>query len=318
MDNRCDSSDMEISFVIPCYNGQEFIEVVIESIKESCENCCDDYEIIVVDNGSEDESALIARSGGALVVDSSSGTVAGVRNDGVKFARGRLLAFIDADVEIGRSWCEVLFAKLSTMPNSKLITGSHCIVPENIRQPFFTWYKSIENDNRNTHLGSGHLIIPRSLFDDIGGFNDSLKSGEDYDLCQRALQVGASVQADSDLVARHLGYPNTAWGFVLRECWHGASDFSSFYCFLRSKVAMLAVAFALIQSGILIGALVGSIKLLQYLVFLTFFILVLFVYAKFGFQSKRSFFCNIVVAYMYLFGRASSILYPILEGKKNE
>lgn len=318
MDHYCESYDFELSFIIPCYNGESFIEVVIDSIKESLKRCFDTYEIILVDNGSIDKSAIIAERCGALVVESSSKTVSGVRNDGVKVSRGRLIAFIDADVEIDCTWYDVLLSKFKAISDSKLITGSHCVVPENIRQPFFTWYKSIEDDDRNTHLGSGHLIISRSLFDEIGGFDDSLKSGEDYDLCQRALQVGASVQADSELVARHLGYPDTVWEFIVRECWHGASDFSSVYYFVRSKVAMLAAIFALIQIGILIGVLTGSVTVVQIFVFLTWLILAMFVYAKFRFKNIKVFSCNIMVAYIYLFGRICSVIYPILERNRNE
>tara|TARA_R110002072_G_scaffold175601_2_gene331488 strand:- start:24748 stop:25671 length:924 start_codon:yes stop_codon:yes gene_type:complete len=307
-----------MSFVIPCYNGEYFIDIVINSIKESLKESCDTYEIIMVDNGSIDESAKIAKRCGALVYESNSKTVSGVRNDGVKVARGKLLIFIDADVELDRSWYDVLSCKLKSTPHSKLITGSHCVVPENIRQPFFSWYKSIENDDRNTHLGSGHLIISRSLFEEIGGFDDSLKSGEDYDLCKRALQAGASVQADSELIARHLGYPNTVFEFIVRECWHGASDFSSVYYFIRSKVAMLAVIFALLQTGILIGVVAGSVTLVQNFATLTLVILAIFVYAKFGFQNIKYFLFNIIVAYIYLLGRASSVIYPLLERKRNE
>lgn len=306
----------KISFVIPCYNAEEFIEVVIKSIQESCEECCDEYEIIVVDNGSNDKSATLARRCGALVVASSAETVSGVRNDGVKVAQGNLLVFIDADVQLDRSWCSVLFNRLKNAPDSKIVTGSHCVVPETIKEPFFTWYKSIENDDRNTHLGSGHMIMPRNLFDEIGGFDNKLKSGEDYELCQRARKSGALVQSDSNLVARHLGYPDTVWRFVARECWHGASDFSTLYNFLKSKVALFAVFFAFLQISVLFSVFVGSILMLSLLLPLTIVLLAIFVYAKFGFKSIKVFALNICVSYIYLFGRACSLVYPVLEGKK--
>jgi hypothetical protein len=56
-----------------------------------------------------------------------------------------------------------------------------------------------------------------------GGFSPHLRSGEDYELCQRALAKGALVHKDHGLAAYHRGVPASLWAFVRRELWHGSS-----------------------------------------------------------------------------------------------
>lgn len=318
MNRSLNPSDVYISFIIPCYNGGQDIQTVIRAIGQNFIDRRESYEIIVVDNRSDDDSAELARLAGANVIESNSNTVAAVRNDGVKFAKGNILAFIDADVEIGKSWSCVLLDKIAIKPDSRFVTGSHCVVPEDIKQPFYSWYKAIEHDGRNTHLGSGHMILSRVFFNEIGGFDETLKSGEDYDLCRKARNFGGVIVADPELVAVHLGYPSSVLGFLSRECWHGEADFSNIQAFLQSKVAIFSIIFFGFQVGALLAALAGSLLFLMIFLFSMVSSLVLFVYIKFGFRNLKSFFNNILVSYLYLNGRACSLIYSILEREKDE
>lgn len=311
------SNDVRLSFIIPCYNSGNTIGDVILAINNSMSNKFYSYEIITVDNMSTDDSKEIALSYGSKVIRSSAKTVSGVRNDGARDAKGEILAFIDADVEIDLSWCDA-FDNIKIDFDTKLITGSHCTVPDYISQPFFTWYKSIENDNRDTHLGSGHMIIPREIFNGIGGFDELLRSGEDYDICCRARKNGVRIQANSELKAKHLGYPDTISGFVSRERWHGESDFRSLNAFLQSKIAMGAVLFIALHVAIIFSFFSGKIFVSFSLLFTNFIFLGLFVYYKFGWQGWGALFNNILVSYLYFLGRAGSLVYSIPRRWRNE
>jgi hypothetical protein len=71
------------------------------------------------------------------------------------------------------------------------------------------------------YINSGHLIVHRTLFDEIGGFSPSLQTGEDEAFCAEAVRHGGVVRKLPEIRAIHHGYPKTLRGFFLRERWHG-------------------------------------------------------------------------------------------------
>lgn len=103
------------------------------------------------------------------------------------------------------------------------------------------WFSKFKNSNSN-YINSGHLLVTRSAFDSLEGFDESLKTAEDYDLCQRAKKNGISVFNSSTLKAYHNGYPKTLIDFLVRESWHGQQDISSLSSFFHSKTALIAFA----------------------------------------------------------------------------
>ncbi|PHS01384.1 MAG: hypothetical protein COA80_02230, partial [Leeuwenhoekiella sp.] len=261
-------SGVRVSFVIPCFNEEIFIGSTIDSINANFFSKEIPYEIIVVDNRSEDRSALIAIERGAKVVYSESNTVSAVRNDGCRVATGQIFIFLDADVVIDDNWIEIFLEHMERLIRNNDVVGSHCSVPETIKGPLKEWYFRIENDDRDTHIGSGHMLIGRKLFFLLEGFNPSLVSGEDYDLCKRAKAEGAELVVDSRLKAFHLGYPTTIKEFVRREVWHGLGDVQNFQKFIVSKPAVAATLLFLLQALAIISLLNGMM-LSFYFLFLT-------------------------------------------------
>ena len=86
---------MIYSIIIPTYNEEEYLPVLLESIKEQD---FDDYEVIVADANSTDRTREIAEEYGCIVVD---GGLPGVgRNNGAKVAKGEYLLFLDSDLQL--------------------------------------------------------------------------------------------------------------------------------------------------------------------------------------------------------------------------
>lgn len=301
--------EIDISVVIPCLNERQNIETVLSSLDNELQQGGFTYEIIVVDNGSTDGSVEIAKTYNATVLFSSSTTVAGVRNLGAEKANGKTLVFVDADVVVQPSWGKTLrhiFQNTNNLRN--MITGSNCSVPDNIKPLLYSWYKGISSDVRNTHLGTGHMIVSKDCFNKIGGFNTDLVSGEDYDFCLRGKKKGVPVISDPRLVACHLGYPAKIYGFIKREIWHGASDYRSWKSIINSKVAICGIIFLIINILMLIALFVNI---------MTFFILMILLIAiiiyvnfyKFGFGGLSEFSKRSIVSYIYLLCRGLS--FPI-------
>ena len=176
---------MDLSFIIPAYNEAENIENVITSIKLYVPDVYQ-YEVLVVDHGSKDNTVKLAEANGAKILSHPEGTIAGLRNLGVKNSTGCILVFLDADILLTQDW-KVNIGKVITslLAGERIITGSWYSVPDNPNWIEKFWFKPLERGD-NSHINSGHLIISRQLFDEVGGFDEQLETGEDYDISVRA------------------------------------------------------------------------------------------------------------------------------------
>lgn len=231
-----------VSIIIPSKNEEHNIGFLLDSILSSFPADID-YETIVVDNKSEDNTAYISQNKGARIVYSQAGTIGGVRNDGAASALGSVYIFLDSDVILTKNWGEE-FSDLYTNGcfEEKLIIGSKCLPCPDDHWLSKAWY-TIPESTHPSHLGSAHLIIHKSHFFSVGGFDDNLPSGEDYDLCRRFRILGGRILANKRLKVFHKGNPQSVFEFILREKWHGLSDFNSIRTFARSRVAIATILF---------------------------------------------------------------------------
>jgi glycosyltransferase involved in cell wall biosynthesis len=95
-----------VSVVIPAYNEEIYLLSCLESIKS--QDYAGEYEVIVVDNASTDNTAKIARDWGAKVVYESKRSPACARQKGAEVAKGKIIAFIDADTKAPTHWLSTI------------------------------------------------------------------------------------------------------------------------------------------------------------------------------------------------------------------
>ncbi|WP_394168166.1 glycosyltransferase [Saccharospirillum alexandrii] len=233
---------MKLSIVIPCFNEERELPATLSALIKYIPSAYS-YEIVIVDNGSTDRSIEIATSYNVKLIESKSNTVAGVRNEGVTHCNGDILVFLDADVEVTKAWESELGYALRSLKETDIL-GSHCSVPNSDKILFKYWYKAIEV-NSSSHVGTGHMILYKTLFERLGGFNEGLTTGEDYDFCNRVKLKGGKVLENEKLVVYHNGYPETLVEFFKRELWHGVGDWQSVGAIWNSKVLILACVYTL-------------------------------------------------------------------------
>lgn len=300
---------MDVSVIIPCLNESKTIKECISKISYELDSIYLEYEIIVVDNGSNDGSDIIAKKYFAKVIYSNSLTVAGVRNDGFSIARGTFIIFMDADIIVTESWgCKVKNVFENMKISDNYITGSHPLVPKNMNPVLSAWYIGISKDIRNTHLGTGHMLLSRDNFIRVGKFNDALTSGEDFDFCQRAKKIGINIISDPTLKVYHLGYPNNVIGFVKRELWHGEGDCISLKKTFYSPVALVGIMFLVFH--ILFFVFIGlNIYLLKVTLLLIILCVIVVNYYKFSYGNFIEFIKRSLVTYVYLLCRGMAFLF---------
>jgi glycosyltransferase involved in cell wall biosynthesis len=259
-----------VSFVIPVRNDAARLEACLRSIRRNS-HVPGQIEIIVVDNGSTDRSSAVASAAGAVVIPVESGRVSELRNRGARHATADVLAFVDADHEIVAGW---VYAALNCLqlPGVGLV-GALCHAPTD-----GTWVQNVYGLLRGTRggqhdvdwLGSGNMAVRRDAFEALGGFDTSLETCEDVDLCHRLRASGLRILSDARLKNIHYGDPKTLREVFSSERWRGRDNLRVSF---RRPIAWAALPsaiipichvalFAAVLVGVLGAPLIGRVGLL--------------------------------------------------------
>ena len=248
--------------VIPAHNEAAFIGGTLDSVRRYGPPHA---QVIVVDNGSTDDTAEIATRHGANVVRIHSRLFpAAARNIGADTAKppGSLLVFLDADVVLTPQWQTEWLAQIESLRiNPMQITGAAYDIS---KQPSWierVWFAPLRA-RKSSYVPGGNIVTTRALFSSLKGFDAKLETGEDVDLCNRAKRLGASVILNDGFKAHHEGFPKDIHRFIKRERWHGIGDFTTFQHAIRSRVVWATAIFVTLHAiGIgtaLYAAMAGS------------------------------------------------------------
>lgn len=209
---------MPVSVIIPVYNSAEYLEACLAHLAASVSA---PVECIVVDDGSTDGSAEVARRYGAKVL--STGGRAGparARNIGAREARGEILFFLDSDVCVHPDTLERLRQDFQADPQLDALIGSYDASPGS--HDFLSQYKNLMHYFVHQHgrqeactFWSGCGAIRRAVFLEHAGFDESYErpAVEDIELGYRLRMAGRKVLLDKGLQVKHLKRW-TFWGLV--------------------------------------------------------------------------------------------------------
>jgi len=248
---------INLSFIIPAYNEELLISETINSINKYVPDSFS-HEIIVIDHDSTDKTPQIASKSGANVLRKSGGSIASVRNLGASVATGSILVFLDADVLLTDEWMQHINHAIKQInKNKKLLTGSWVSVPDKACWIEKHWYTPLQHGD-NTHINTGHLIISKGYFFEMGGFSEQLETGEDYDFSMRVKSSSGNILDNNNLKVIHKGFPCNSYEFMKREFWHGKGDAKTVKDIMRSKVAVLSLLFLVLHLTLVVGIVFGE------------------------------------------------------------
>ena len=207
-----------ISVITPVYNGGYAFVCCLLAMSRSRSASAKprsqftDWELIVVNDGSTDCSAAIAKKFGAKVLQTSGREGPGsARNLGAKAAKGEYLCFIDADCEIVDDAISKLAQTLQSRPEIDVLFGSYDDAPQATN--FIAQYKNLmhhyvhqQGSEDASTFWAGFGVVKRTLFLDVGGFDVRRyprPSIEDIELGYRLKQAGAKIILAKDLQVKH-------------------------------------------------------------------------------------------------------------------
>jgi len=201
-----------VSIIIPVYNDpsglKETLDCLVAQVFPK-----DQYEIIVVDNGSTDNTFEIGNKYADQFHDTiqfvQENTVQGsyaARNKGIEVSRGKLLIFLDANVTVGLDYIEKVnerFKKsnvdylgcnvIMRIKQSSISSRYNCIHGFNVEN-------SIQNEN---YTPTCNLIVKREVIDKIGDFDSRLEGGGDFEFGERVTSEGFILDYAEDIILYH-------------------------------------------------------------------------------------------------------------------
>lgn len=222
-----------VSVVIPVYNEERSIGRCLESIEHQ------DYpreciEVIVVDDGSTDRSADIAREHSVKVLRQENSGPGAARNRGVDEASAEIIAFFDADNIAVTCWLKEAIPLLDDEKTACVGCSYYLLNKKNdfvkisaMQGPFRRRYGTERTDYVDTY----GCLYKKSILKEVGGFDPRMRHTEDRDLCCRVINKGYSFHfINKPLIG--MEFRSNLWEYVLNQVKKVAH---SVICYLRPR-----------------------------------------------------------------------------------
>jgi glycosyltransferase involved in cell wall biosynthesis len=190
---------MKVSIVIPCFNYARYLAETIES---ALAQTWPHVEIVVVDDGSTDESAAIATRYRVRVVRQANQGLSAARNAGLRVTDGDVVIFLDADDRLHPGAAEAAIKVLEQSPSAMLAFG-RCRLIDHKGAPLPTNLPRVTERFFEELLRRNYIWTPamaayrRSVFEAVGTFDPRYCASADYDLYLRIAQRFDVVAHDS-------------------------------------------------------------------------------------------------------------------------
>jgi GT2 family glycosyltransferase len=163
--------------------------------------------LVVVDDGSTDDTAPIAARAGASVVSTESRGPAGARNAGIKAAATDVVVFLDADTVPAPGWLRAMVTPLEN-PEVVAVKGRYRTEQRSPLARFtqleFEWkYERLGRASRVDYVDTGTAAFRRAALVEAGGFDETLRTSEDVELAYRLAANGGHIVFSPDALVVH-------------------------------------------------------------------------------------------------------------------
>lgn len=197
----------KLSVIIPAWQAEKYITQAIESIKRQKWN--GEVEILVCSDGSTDRTEELAQKEGVTVIHKEQGGAASARNMGLSAASGDYLFFLDADDISMEDALEVLYAPMQADEQVMAVFG---MAEDFISEELSEQQKKALKMREGAYKGvlPGCTLLKKEVFDCVGLFDETLKSGETVSWQLKLRESGIrTVNIEQTVLKRRLHLTNT-------------------------------------------------------------------------------------------------------------
>jgi len=222
---------MKFSVVIPLYNKEHYIEQTIRSVLNQS---CEDYEVIVVDDGSRDRSLELARkyeSDRVRIIAQENQGVSVARNTGIQNARGKFIAFLDADDQWQANYLATIQSLTDQYPESDIFVTAYAVDMGNGKVNYSTrlepetgclpsyWLTLAKGYD---FVWTSATVIRRSALLRAGLFKPGEKIGQDLDMWARVARINPKVAYSNAICVYYNRAAESNARTRVRVAWAGA------------------------------------------------------------------------------------------------
>jgi GT2 family glycosyltransferase len=211
------------SVILPAYNEGAQIGPCLKAILANVSDLAA-LEILVVDNGSSDDTVSVARAHGVRVMENTTGkrvNISSLRNLGAHEATGDILVFLDADMLVPSDWLEQASRYFRAGFQGAL--GFIAKVPDTAGWVGRIWGQRLCRKRSRVmevdFLPGRNIFVNRAVFEAAGGFDPAFLTGEDKDFTFRVRKAGYRVVSAPDVCLIHLGYEKSLAELWRKEFW---------------------------------------------------------------------------------------------------
>jgi glycosyltransferase involved in cell wall biosynthesis len=199
----------DISVVVPVYNHWNLVPILLDCLNSQSLDQ-QRFEVLLVDNGSDWIPRDLALPSWVRLLHCATPGSYAARNEAIRNARGRLLAFTDADCQPSPEWLTNgtgCFESISE--TNKIVAGGVAVVPQD-------WNNMTACEIYDVALGlpqaryvrhgvavTANLFVPAKIFERVGLFNQKHFSGGDTELVRRAVRQGVALQYCAEAAISH-------------------------------------------------------------------------------------------------------------------
>lgn len=249
-----------ISVVVPTYNRIDQTKLCLANLVVAI----DRYghgDLTVVDNGSTDGTwewltgELKDRS---QLIQHPGVTISALRNLGASQTNAEYISFVDSDCLVPADYYENVVDVFANVRAD--VVGCMYGMPDDVHWIEKTWMllNCPLRDGYASLLPGGSMVIRRAAFERVAGFNESLITGEDAELCQRLLTAGYRIYESRRLRLVHLRNMNTLTGFFRKQAWQGIGMFGTVRAWRLDQPAIMTFAHLILSLGAIGWLIAGS------------------------------------------------------------
>ena len=222
---------MKFSVVIPLYNKEHYIEATIQSVLNQT---CQDFEVLVVDDGSKDYSLSLARkfeSDRVRIIPQENQGVSVARNTGIENARGKFIAFLDADDEWRPDYLATIDDLTVKYPESAIFVTAYAVNMGNGKINYSTrlepetgclpsyWLTLAKGYD---FVWTSATTMRRDILMEAGLFKPGEKIGQDLDMWARVARINPRVAYSNHICVNYNRAAEANARTRVRVAWAGA------------------------------------------------------------------------------------------------